>query len=228
MTRLILPIFLLLASISAIAEIHEDVVPVLTYDKDAEYFASFVGDRHLRFVAEDITFPEGPQKEKFNQALSLLEEVLNSDEFKAKVIGYTRRGERSYQKNYIWSQTSRRLTNEDIYEIIMTGNEKMRPDTQGEMNVNAWVKKCSFIEQVSVWCRKVIGSTDPASSAMIKLNWKFYQKYETHHMVANLVHEWIHLLGFLHGSENLHEEVPYVVGSIAGEVAKNILEREAQ
>ena len=61
---------------------------------------------------------------------------------------------------------------------------------------------------------------------MIRLNWKFYQKYETPQMVANLVHEWIHLLGFLHGNQNMHEEVPYVVGSIAGEVAQNILQRE--
>jgi ssRNA-specific RNase YbeY (16S rRNA maturation enzyme) len=42
-------------------------------------------------------------------------------------------------------------------------------------------------------------------------------------MVANIVHEWLHLLGFLHGEVNMREEVPYVVGSIAGQVAEEYL-----
>lgn len=42
-------------------------------------------------------------------------------------------------------------------------------------------------------------------------------------MVSNMVHEWIHLLGFLHGDTRITEEVPYVVGGIAGEVAQNLL-----
>ena len=45
-------------------------------------------------------------------------------------------------------------------------------------------------------------------------------------MVSNIVHEWIHLLGFLHGSKNMNQEVPYVVGRIAGLVAKDILARD--
>ena len=138
-------------SLNLHASTSDDVRPVLEYDKDAVSFAGKVGTRYIKFVAEDITFPEGPQKEKFERALSLLEEVLNSEEFKTKVIGYTRRGERSYQKNYIWNDSNNRLSNEDVYELIMNGDEKMRANTPGEMNINAWVKKCSLLQQVTTW-----------------------------------------------------------------------------
>ena len=216
---------MLLMSHSLFAETHIDVKPDPKYSADAHIHADRVDDQYLKFVPEDITFPEGPQKKKFELALSLMEEVMNSPEFKKRVIGYERNGERSYQKNFLWNDSDVRLTNEEIYQVIMNGNEKMRPDTFGEMNFNSWVKVCKTYEMIGVWCRKVIGSTSPSDSKMIRLNWTFYKKLETHEMVSNMVHEWIHLLGFLHGSNNLHEEVPYVVGYIAGEVAKEIIER---
>lgn len=225
-----LKLLLLLAffSFSAVADIDPKIHPVLRFSPHAETYALSVGNSHLKFVAEDVSFPEGPQKQKFEKALEIMEEVMNSEEFRLKVIGYVRRGERSYQKNFLWNDSSKRLSNEDIYEVIMKGDEKMRPRTEGEMNFNSWVRICSTVQMVTIWCRSVIGSTEPSSSYWIKLNWTFYRNFETHSMVANMVHEWIHLLGFLHGKENLHEEVPYVVGAIAGEVAKNILARESR
>jgi len=45
--------------------------------------------------------------------------------------------------------------------------------------------------------------------------------------VNNLVHEWIHLLGFLHGEENMREEAPYVIGRIAQEVSEKVLRKRA-
>lgn len=194
--------------------------PVLNFSKDAEGFASKVGSRYIKFVPENVTFPDGPQKIKFERALAIMEEVMNSEEFKVKVIGYERNGNRSYQKNYLWNESQKRLSNEDIYEVIMNGDEKMRAGTPGEMNFNSWVKVCNTLQMATIWCRQVIGSTTPDTSHVIKLNWTFYRNFETHQMVSNMVHEWIHLLGFLHGNDRITEEVPYVVGGIAGAVAK--------
>ena len=113
---------------------------------------------------------------------------MNSEEFKEMVIGYVNsKGERKYSKNYLWRDSQKLLTNEDVYAVIMAGNEKMRPGTQGEMNFNSWVKKCRGLERLGTWCRAVIGSTNPSSSAMIRFNWKFYSYFETHQMVANMV-----------------------------------------
>jgi len=201
----------------------------LQYDNHYLHNHQKIHTDYISVVAEDISFPDYSQldlrqKARYEKAVAIIETVLNSDEFKRKVLSYKRSdGSRLYQKNYLWSNKAETLTNEEVLSVIIRGDEKMRPGTFNEMNINSWVKKCNWWQRAGIWCRKVIGSTSPSSSFMIKHNWKFYKNYETHQMVANIVHEWLHLLGFLHGNENMREEVPYVVGSIAGEVAQQLL-----
>lgn len=204
----------------------EGVEPLLNFSDDYHVDDHKVHNQYLKVVTEGYKFPRGKQKTKFELALSLLEEVLNSNEFKEKVLTYKRAdGQRLYQKNHLWNDADHTLSNEDVYNIIMAGDEKMRPNTFGEMNINAKIRKCSWFKQkVSVWCRKVIGSTNPSASEWMTLNWKFYRKYEVPNMLANIVHEWVHLLGFLHGRKNMNQEVPYVVGRIAGQIAKKIMD----
>lgn len=207
------------------------IEPELNYDKSITIDHNLKNTLKINVQIESYRFPNSSQKKRFQKALALLPQVLNSYEFKSKVIAYTREGKgRSYQKNYLWNNKEDILTNEQVYDVIMTGDEKMIPGSTGEMNINSWVKYCNWKQTIRspLWCSKVIGSTSPRSSKWIKLNWKFYKTFRTDQMVSNLVHEWIHLLGFLHGSENMTEEVPYVVGSIAGEVAAQILENEQQ
>lgn len=171
---------------------------------------------YIRVKREEVRFPAGRQSNRLEEAITLLDEIINSEEFKHRVLSYTRpNGQRGYSKNYLWHNTNQRLSSEDIYQIIMTGDERMIPGTEAEMNLN--IKKYH-----SFWSR-VIGWTSPSSSKWINVNWRFYKRYQTHQMVGNLMHEWIHLLGFLHGKEAMHEEVPYVVGGIASELAKEIL-----
>ena len=110
----------------------------------------------------------------------------------------------------------------------MWGDEKMRPNTHGETNFNSWVKSCRWRDKIRnpMWCMGAIGSTSPATIKMIKLSWKFYKKIETHEMLSNMVQDWIHLLGFLHGNKNIHQEAPYVVGEIVKRLAKKVLLNE--
>jgi hypothetical protein len=215
---------------SVMATTHVDINPVLQYDENYEIDEkSESNHQYLVVVPEEMSFPNSKQKARFERAQSILETVMNSEEFKYRVLAYIRSsdGQRLYQKNYLWNDSETRFTNEDVYDLVMGGNEFMVPDTLGEMNLNAYVKQCNwFMNKVSIWCRAVIGSTNPGSSKWIKLNWKFYKRYKTSEMVSNMVHEWLHLLGFLHGKENMREEVPYVVGSIAGQVAKEYLAQE--
>lgn len=230
MKHLLLIATLILSSLEAGADTQPGVVTKLNYSTQGKSLAKKLPTRSLAFVPEEVSFPAGSQKLKFEKALSLIEEVMNSEEFKIKVIAYVRtvnsQQVRSYQKNFLWNDTHKRLSNEEIYQVIMNGDEKMKPGTLGEMNFNSWVKMCSGWRGATTWCRSVVGSTTPHTDFWITLNWIFYSYFETHHMVANMVHEWLHLLGFLHGSARVHEEVPYVVGEIAGEVAKDILKRE--
>ena len=216
----------------------------LSFDESTKYISPEFNLPYLVLTREKISFPSKTklgkrQKMKFQKALDIMEIVINSEEFKRLVISYQRKigtnpsgdpiYERSFSKNYLWNNSKARLTNEEIYNIIMLGNEKMRPNTHGEINFNSYVKICSryqlMVRNIN-WCNGTIGSTKPSSSKMIKLNWKFYKKYETHEMLANMVHEWVHLLGFLHGESNIHQEVPYVVGAIVKKLAKNISENK--
>jgi hypothetical protein len=234
--------FVCLFSSSLLATVIDGVEPELNFDPHIYHDHSFKSDsKYLKFVEEKTWFPSKTklgkkQKAKFEKALDILEEVMNSDEFRRRVIAYRRvvgqdsNGDNiysnSYQKSYIWNRSKESMSNEEIYDLIMNGDEKMRPGTEGEMNFNSTVKICKWYQKPGVWCRKVIGSTSPSSSKMITLNWKFYKNYEVPQMVSNMVHEWLHLLGFLHGKVNMRQEVPYVVGGIAGQVAKEILDRE--
>lgn len=235
MVKLIILSFI---SFSLMADTIEGIEPELNYNYDTLKSIRFenLTDQKIEVVIEEVTFPSKSrlakkQKKKFLKALSILGEVLNSEEFRIKVLSYVRPGhtEPGYQKNYLWKNKNERLSPLDIYNIIMEGNEKMFPSSLGEMNIKAWTKVCSKISNIwRKWCKKVIGSTNPSESQWMKLNWNFYKKFETHQMVSNIVHEWIHLLGFLHGpSSTMRMEVPYVVGAIAGEVAKNLLSQSS-
>ncbi len=226
-TLVLLVMITFMSTQNAQALTDESIVPILKYDPHyhLDEHNHKISSDYLVVVPEETRFFEGSQKNRFERALSILEDVLNSEEFKYRVLAYMRSsdGKRAYQKNYLWNNEDQRLSNEDVYALIMEGNEYMRPNTFGEMNINSYVKACRWYEEWKTWCRGVIGSTNPRSSKWIAQNWKFYKTYLTSQMVANIVHEWLHLLGFLHGEVNMREEVPYVVGSIAGQVAEEYL-----
>ncbi|MBC77934.1 MAG: hypothetical protein CME64_18150 [Halobacteriovoraceae bacterium] len=210
----------------AFATMHDGVEAYLDFDPNYVVPREKLDESYLRVVPEETHYSvlSIGQQAKFELAVSLLEETLNSEEFKHKVLSYRRSdGKRLFQKNYLWNNKAERLSNEDIYNVLMRGDEAALPGTYGEMNIYSWIKKCSWWERAGIWCRKVIGSTNPSSSEWIKINYKFYSKYSAPQMVNNLVHEWIHLLGFLHGEENMREEAPYVIGRIAQEVSERIL-----
>ncbi len=224
--RFLVVLFMCFIAFMAKVTAHTDpsIQPVLRFNEGAIQNSRSFDPLFLKVVAEEVKFPNHPQKQRFEKALSIIEEVMNSDEFRMKVIAYVRaNGKQEYSQNFLWKNSKAPLTNEEIYRVIMTGNEKMIENSFGEMNINSMVKVCKGFEIAGVWCRTVVGSTSPRSSKWIKLNWNFYNRYETHEMVENIVHEWLHLNGFLHGEDNLHEEVPYVVGEIAGQIAKKLL-----
>lgn len=194
----------------------------LRFDNNIDLSINKVDSKYLVIVQDEIKFPEGAQKEKLFKAINMLGEILNGEVFKKRVIGYLRNsnGEREYSKNYLWSDVDNKLTNEDVYELIMNGDERIIPETIGEMNINVWQYRSSW------WTKHVVGYTNPSKSKWISVNSRHYNGYEIHEMVANITHEWMHLLGFLHGKNNTREEVPYVVGRIAGAIAKEILEQQ--
>lgn len=210
MSKIVLLIFVIAFQAMATTVDYSATDTKLMFDQDATYFANGVEDGHLKVVVEKVRFPEGCQKKKLEQAFLLTEQVVNSQEFKEKVIGYiaANTGKREYTGN-------NGLSNEQVYLHLMSGEELTMKDSSGEMNL--------YITKYHRWWSKVIAWTNPKSDKWIHVNWRFYKRFDVDEMVSNIVHEWVHLMGYFHVSKHDSDSVPYAVGRIAGEVARNIL-----
>lgn len=207
-------IALLILSLNTHASTDINVKVPLQFDDETYLETPSLENTYLKIILHNLNFPYGKQYEKLKKAISILPEVINSEEFKRKILTYKQpNGLKSFANNYLWTDSSKRLSNEEIYQILMRGHEKTIPRTLQEMNLN--IDKY-FVDNY------VIGYTIPSSSKWINVNWKYYSYFQVDQMVNNIVHEWIHLLGFLHG-ENPGQEVTYVAGKIAGNIARKLL-----
>jgi len=145
-------------------------------------------------------------KTKIYQAKSLIEDVINSDIFRAKVLGHT------YQNKITFVQNND-MTNEQIYRYMMTGQEVGVKDADEAINLRLVLVKVPFYK---FWLRNVIGWTNPGDPN-IYMNSKFFWRFTTEQIAANMVHEWLHKMGFDHdfnGTARRPYSVPYSVGNM--------------
>lgn len=155
-----------------------------------------------------ITGFTGTSLDKLNKAFQVLEQVVNSNEFKDRVLNFKNGNcERQYASN-------KGLTNEQIYQIFMEGKETLQQNTPGEMNY--------FLKLYNRPWSRVIGYTS-GNTNLININWKFFKKYEPAEVAGNLAHEWIHKIGFDHKSAKEHDSAPYAIGYIVEELASKVL-----
>ena len=147
-------------------------------------------------------------EEKMRDALERLEIVINSVEFKQKVIDHVWRGERTFNDND-------GLTNEEIYEKLMSGKEDLLPELDQEIDLD-----------MTLYYRNnsTVGYTYP-DTIKIWVNDKFFSGYSLGQVAANAIHEWTHKIGFTHDFRNNADRpysVPYAVGSIVREMVDNL------
>jgi hypothetical protein len=146
---------------------------------------------------------------KMNKAFEVLEKVVNSEEFKNRVINFKNtQNERSFASN-------NGLSNEQIFDSFMEGRETLQPNTPGEMNF--------FLKLYHKRYSKVIGWTD-GSINVININWKFFKNFKPNEVAGNLAHEWTHKLGFDHQSAAEHDSAPYAIGYIVREMGERYLQ----
>lgn len=148
---------------------------------------------------------------KVRKAEVILEHIMNSEEFKQRILNYTWKGKKTFNAN-------NGLTNQEIYDHIMTGEEILMPDTHGVMNFDL-----TLYRSKNPWS-KVKGYTT-AKSMRIYMNKKFFRKtsWTSIDVAANMAHEWVHKMGYGHAYKHNADRpftVPYAIGSIVGELAK--------
>lgn len=205
------PFILLIFSISAFGEtIHspeKNLIITQEFAANSKELAAKVPTPFIKVVQEKINFNRGSVYDTMMEAIEMVELIINSETFKEKVIGFINtNGERSYTRN-------EGLTNEEVYLRLMEGKEVVDQQTPGEMNL--------YIQQYHRWWSKVIGYTKIGSSKFMWVNWKFYKNFAASEIASNIVHEWIHLMGFYHDSASDHDSVPYAIGYIT----RNLVEQ---
>lgn len=188
-----------------------DVAPQKFNVSDTQYLSpDSVHANVLTVKAMEIQGFSGASLEKIQTAFQVLEAVVNSDEFKDRVINFKNtKGDRSYASN-------KGMTNEEIYQAFMEGRETLQPNTPGEMNF--------YLRLYNRPWSKVIGYTT-GDTNVININWKFFKNFKPNDVAGNLAHEWTHKIGFDHKSAAEHDSAPYAIGYIVDELAAKYLQK---
>lgn len=156
-----------------------------------------VGGEKLKINITPTNYNEA-QTAKLNEAIEVLAQIMNSENFRQAVIS----------KKKFTNNLGR--TNQEIYDHIMTGQELHNPTSIGSMDFSVTMYYSSG---------KVVGYTYPMAS-VVHTNSKFYNKYGKCEIAKNLGHEWTHQLGYTHSSASDSDSVPYSVGNIIYELCK--------
>lgn len=194
---------------------HSEKVEIRSFSPvETDYMPpSEVETKHLKVVGMKITGFSGASQTKIDQAFEVLEKVVNSEEFKDRVINFKNtKGERAFASNL-------GLSNEQIYEQFMEGRETLQPNTPGEMNF--------YLKLYNKFWSRVIGYTSPDINT-INMNWKFFKNYRPSDVAGNLAHEWTHKLGFDHRSAQEHDSAPYAIGYIVDELGLKYLSQKQE
>lgn len=166
---------------------------------------------YLSVKPMDIKGFSGASLEKLEKAFEVVEKVVNSEEFKEKVLNFKNdKGERAFASN-------KGLTNEEIYAQFMEGRETLQQDTPHEMNY--------FVSLYNNRWSKVIGWTN-GNINTINVNWKYFKNFKANDVAGNLAHEWTHKIGYDHKSAAEHDSAPYAIGYIVREMGARYLNGE--
>jgi len=149
-----------------------------------------------------------PQEEKVRKAVTIIKKVIASKEFREKVLNYSYKGVTGFVDNG-------GLSNEEIYKKILEGAEQM-----GNRNKNNTMDvELELYHQTT----KTIGYTYP-NTVRIWMNKKYFNRYTPIKVADNLMHEWMHKLGFTHAttwSTDRDHTVPYAIGYLIEDIAAN-------
>jgi hypothetical protein len=150
------------------------------------------------------------QEEKLWHAIHLIQRVIRSSEFRNRVLNYEYKGRKSFVD-------SDGLTNDAIYNKIFDGAETIG----GMPGDNGMDVELELYHQAT----NTIGYTYPTAQR-IWINKKYFTKYTPVKVADNLMHEWMHKLGFTHDanwSPDRDHSVPYAVGYRIRKIGQNFL-----
>ncbi len=150
------------------------------------------------------------QEKKIRSASRLIKKIVRSEEFKQKILEHTWKGKKQFADN-------QGLSNEAIYKKILAGSERMTnhgPNNTMDLEIELYTDHDSI----------TIGYTYP-SIVRIYMNRKYFNKFRPYQVADNMMHEWLHKVGFGHSVKDTPERpysVPYAVGYIVKGIAREM------
>lgn len=148
------------------------------------------------------------QEDKILIAADLIKKVVGSEEFKDAILNHTYNGKKTFVDNG-------GKTNAQIYAAIIEGSETLRPGTDNKMDLDL---------EVFTRADDTVGYTFP-NAIKVWMNSKFLNKNSAANVTTNMMHEWLHKLGFKHSSERTAARpysVPYAVGYLVARLAQKL------
>lgn len=142
----------------------------------------------------------GAQEEKYIKATEIVKAVIATEEFRDQVLNYTYNGAKQFADN-------KGLTNAQIYQSILDAAETLQPAKNNRMDIEVEL----YYENSTV-----VGHTS-SSSKRIFVNTKYFDQYAANSVASNMMHEWLHKLGYHHDAAATAQRpysVPYAVGKI--------------
>lgn len=182
-----------------------------SYDEsfDETFNGTDVPTLAYQFDAKIDFFKTIPQEEeKFEEAIKIIKKVVSSLEFRERVLNHTYNGVKTFVDNG-------GLSNAQIYKIILEGAETLNKIKNNTMDMEVEL----FYADTST-----VGYTS-SNSPRVWVNKKFFYTYSVSGVASNLMHEWLHKLGFRHGSfytPSRDYSVPYAIGRIVGSLGRGI------
>lgn len=184
------------------------------------FFFFITGNVHSNTKAQSFDYkvqmtgftPE--QEEKITRALELIKVVVQSGEFKNRVIN------KKYKGNAMYVD-SPEMDNEAVYRRIIAGAERGHNEEENH-TMDLELELYTDLES------KTIGYTYP-SVKRIWMNSKYLNQFEPHQVADNLMHEWLHKLGFKHEvkySSSRKHSVPYSVGYLIKELTQKQMQAQ--
>lgn len=146
------------------------------------------------------------QEDKILIAGDLIKKVVASEEFKNAILNYTYQGKKTFVDNGGYS-------NAEIYKKIIEGSEKLRPGTDNEMDLDLVIYNAN---------NSVVGYTFP-DELKVWMNSKFFNQNSPAKVTTNMMHEWLHKLGFKHAQARTASRpysVPYAIGYLVARLAQ--------
>lgn len=148
------------------------------------------------------------QENKILTASDLIRKVVASEEFKDAILNHSYKGQKTFVDNGGKS-------NAQIYASIIEGSERLRPGVDNEMDLD-----------LEVFNRNddTVGYTFP-SEIRVWMNGKFLNRNSPAKVTTNMMHEWLHKLGYNHSYESNASRpysVPYAIGYLVSRLAQRL------